>query len=92
MDWNFDGKVDARDDALFLEVIEKEETKKVSQPHHHKKNQSMPFRLTGLGKVVLWILAILVVAFIFDGGEVDAVWNLIEIGFIVFLFAQGLDR
>lgn len=91
MDWNFDGKVDARDDALFLEVIEKEETKKVSPPHHHQKNQSMPFRLTGLGKVVLWILAILVVAFTFDGGEIDAIWNLIEIGFVVFLFAQWLD-
>lgn len=91
MDWNFDGKVDEQDDALFLEVISKEQHKEKAPSVCQKKKQSNGLHLTGLGKIVLWVLAILVVAFIFMGGNFDAVWNLIEIGFLVFLFAQWLD-
>lgn len=89
MDWNFDGKVDEKDDAFFLEVISKEEKseKTTKQP----KRITNSIRLTGLGKVVLWILVALVIMCIFTGGSLEVAFNLAEIGFLVFLFAQWLD-
>ena len=94
MDWNNDGKVDWKDDALYHMVInpDKNHETESSSSNAHKGNHQAPLlRVTQLGKAVLWLLAFLVVAFVFMGSDFDAIWNLIEIGFVVFLFAQWLD-
>ena len=106
MDWNRDGKIDGKDYALFHEVINKDSNSQSvssgeqkttgygSRKTVHGKNQAPTppaFEITQLGGVVLGILAFSVVAFIFTGSEFKAIWNLIEIGFIVFLIAQWLD-
>lgn len=106
MDWNHDGKVDGKDYALFHEVINKESSNQVTNSSEQKSSgygsrkraggksqDSLPptFEITQLGCVILGILAFLVVAFIFMDSEYKTIWNLIEIGFVVFLVAQWLD-
>ena len=54
-------------------------------------SSSKGFELTQLGGVVLGILAFMVMGFICIGSSFKAIWNLIELGFIVFLVAQWLD-
>ena len=91
MDWNQDGKVDGKDCAMFHEVINKEANNEPVRGGVKSSSSHKGFELTQLGGVVLGLLAFMVVGFIFMGSEFKTVWNLIEIGFIVFLVAQWLD-
>lgn len=92
MDWNHDGKVDGKDCAMFHDVINKESnTEHINGGGGKGWGSPKGFEITQLGGVVLGILAFMVVGFIFMGSEFKAIWNLIEIGFIVFLVAQWLD-
>ena len=91
MDWNHDGKVDGKDCAMFHEVINKESNNETVSGGGKSGSSHKGFELTQLGGAVLGILAFMVVGFIFMGSEFKTIWNLIEIGFIVFLIAQWLD-
>ena len=105
MDWNHDGKVDGRDAMLYHEVIAKDNSSSGgtssstsgggSYRHSTKQtNQTPPaptFEISQLGGIVLGLLAFLIIAFIFMGSGFSAIWNLIEIGVIVFFIAQWLD-
>lgn len=105
MDWNHDGKVDNMDCVTFHEVINKESSGQVpdasnqtpndygGRPFDNSKHAPSPpaFEITQFGGIILGLLAFLVIAFIFMGSEFKTIWNLIEIGFVVFLVAQWLD-
>lgn len=105
MDWNHNRKVDGRDAMLYQEVIAKDNNSSSSTSHstsggdsykHSAKqsNQTQPapkFEISQLGGIVLGLLVFLIIAFIFMGSGFSAIWNLIEIGVIVFLIAQWLD-
>ncbi len=89
MDWNRDGKVDGKDCAMFHEMINKETSSKTVSGGCGKSGSSPKgFELTQLGGIVLGILAFMIIGFICIGSDFKAIWNLIEIGFIVFLVAR----
>ena len=70
MDWNFDGKHDYKDDAIYNNVISNDnEDKSVHPIHANQTNNNYKYHSTietkgTLGKVVFWILLVVVLAFI----------------------------
>lgn len=92
MDWNRDKKVDGKDCVVFHEVINKETSGETPSGGGGKSgNSPKGFELTKLGGVILGILAFMIIGFICAGSGFKAIWNLIEIGFSVFLVVQWLD-
>lgn len=70
MDWNFDGKHDYKDDAIYNNVISNDNENKSGHPiHTNQTNNNYKCNSTnetkgGSGKVLFWILVVVVLFFI----------------------------
>ena len=90
MDWNGDGKHDWKDDAIFHNVITRDNESSQSSSGGGYSTGGSSFYLSQLRKVVIVLVIILCVAALFMG-YANIIGDLLGFGLIGFLIAQWLD-
>ena len=102
MDFNRDGKVNAKDSAIYHEVINKE-SKSINSYGNYNTNHNYSnnadksacpqtkIEIKQLGRIVLIFVVIMLLLMLITGAGVKVLVNMIEIGLIMFLAAQWFD-
>lgn len=99
MDLNRDGKIDAKDNAIFHNVISQESDNSNSRNHHINTGQNNNstinthhVKITPFVRGVLIFVVIILMLMAITGAGLNVVGTMIEIGLIVFFVAQWISN